>query len=74
MKNSQPSMKKRMMAESTSAAEAGILKLVWMVLEPLVKTASRPAMSTMAKGLRWASHATMMAVKPTPPEVPLLSV
>ena len=30
------------MAESTSAAEAGILKLVWMVLEPLVQHSQQP--------------------------------
>ena len=74
MKNSHPSMAKRMMPVSTSATEAGMLKLVWMVPEPLVRMARKAAMNTMMMGLRPASQATVMAVKPTPPAVLALRV
>ena len=43
-------------------------------LGPLLKTASRPEMPTMAKALSWLSQATVMEVKPTPPATPSYSV
>lgn len=40
---------------------------VLMVDAPLLSTASRAEMATMPKGFSWASQATVMPVKPTPP-------
>ena len=48
----------------TSERDAGIPIWVLRVSAPFWRTASRADMPTMAKGLSWASQATVMAVKP----------
>ena len=57
-----------------SDAEAGILKLVWMVLEPRSSMAIKTETTSMPKGFILDSQATVMAVKPTPPAVPSVRV
>ena len=66
IKNSQPSIKNRMIPVSREAAELGIPWLVWILLEPRSRTAMNSDTRTIAKGFILASQATVIAVKPTP--------
>ena len=54
----------------TSERDAGMPIWVLRVSAPFWRTASRADMPTMAKGLSWASQATVMAVKPAPAATP----
>ena len=70
MKSSHPSMQNRKIPVMISEMEAGTPMRVWRVSAPFSSTASRVEMPTMAKGLSWASQATVIAVNPTPAATP----
>ena len=54
-----------MMPWNTSAAAGAMLYSDWMVSLPLVRMQNSTVTTIMARGFRFASQATVMAVKPT---------
>ena len=69
MKNSLASMQNRIRPVSISLMLSG--RALWvrvlMVDAPLVSTARSMEINTIPIGLSWASQATVIPVKPTPP-------
>ena len=63
-----------MMPMSRSDADAGILNCVWIALDPLSSIAMNTDTTSMPYGFIFASHATVIAVKPTPPAIPSVIV
>jgi len=67
-------MKNRIKPVKRSAAAAGIRIVDWMKSEPFWSIAIKMAIGIMTNGLSFASHATVIAVNPTPPAVVAVNV
>ena len=67
MKNSNPKTKNKIIPCKRSAAEDEIWNMDCMYPPPFSKIAKTKDTSKMKGELKFANHATMIAVKPTPP-------
>ena len=64
MKNSHPNRHRRIIPVMISEMEPGTPIAVFKELDPLERPARSADIRTIANGLSWESHATVMAVNP----------